>query len=350
MNAKQYRVGIVGAGMVGERLVEVLVQRRFPVSELRIMATSARRQEFAGRAYDVIAASEDAFDGLDVALFAGTEGESGASKLYGWKAVEKGAFVVDNGGDFRMDPRVPLVVPEINAEAMRGHQGFIANPNCSTVQMVMALAPLHRAARLRRVVVSTYQSVSGTGRPGVRALREQALAAARGAKADLGPYPHPIYSNVIPQVGRLRETYPGYYTEEAKMIEETRKILGCPDLPVTATCARVPVECCHSEAINAEFEREISVEEARELLSAAEGVVLQDDPDASIYPIAVAAAGTDAVYVGRIRKDPSQPNTLDLWCVSDNVRKGAALNAVQIVEKAIEMDLLARPRSAARPG
>jgi len=340
MSAKKYRVGIVGAGMVGERLVEVLLERRFPLGELRIMATSARRQEFAGREYDVIAASEDAFDGLDVALFAGTEGESGASKLYGWAAVEKGVFVVDNGGDFRMDTRVPLIVPEVNAEAMRGHQGFIANPNCSTIQMVVALAPLHRAARLRRVVVSTYQAVSGTGRPGVRALREQTRAAAGGGTMDLGPYPHPIYNNVIPQVGKLRETYPGYYTEEVKMIEESRKILGCPDLPLTATCARVPVECCHSEAINAEFEREVSVEEARELLARSEGVVVQDDPGESEYPLAIEAAGKDAVYVGRIRKDPSRANALDLWVVSDNVRKGAALNAVQIVEKAIEMGLL----------
>jgi aspartate-semialdehyde dehydrogenase len=326
--------------MVGERLVEVLLQRQFPLAELRIMATSARRQEFAGRPYDVIAASEDSLDGLDVALFAGTEGKSGASKLYGWKAAEKGVFVVDNGGDFRMDKRVPLIVPEINAEAMRGHQGFIANPNCSTVQMVMVLAPLHRAARLRRVVVSTYQSVSGTGRPGVRALREQMQASADGGKAGLGPYPHPIYNNVIPQVGKLKETYPGYYTEEVKMIEETRKILGCADLPLTATCVRVPVECCHSEAINAEFEREVSVEEARELLSRSEGVELQDDPEASQYPLAIEAAGKDAVYVGRIRKDPSRANALDIWCVSDNVRKGAALNAVQIVEKAVEMELL----------
>lgn len=340
MSDGECRVGVVGAGMVGERLVEVLLQRRFPMAELRIMATSARRQEFAGRPYDVVAASEDAFDGLDVALFAGTEGESGASKLYGWKAVEKGAFVVDNGGDFRMDERVPLVVPEVNAHALRRHQGFVANPNCSTIQMVMALAPLHRAARLRRVVVSTYQSVSGTGRPGVRALREQRQAAAHGGQADLGPYPHVMYNNVIPQVGSLKGRYAGYYSEEVKMIEETRKILECPDLPVTATCVRVPVENCHSESINAEFERDISVEEARELLSRFEGLVVVDEPEQSRYPLAADATGQDAVYVGRVRKDPSRPNTLDLWCVADNVRKGAATNAVQIVEKAVQMGLL----------
>ncbi|NLW49266.1 MAG: aspartate-semialdehyde dehydrogenase [Candidatus Brocadiaceae bacterium] len=335
-----YAVGIVGAGMVGEILVEVLEERGFPVRALRIMATSARRQVFGGRERDVIAASPEAFEGLDIALFAGTEGESGASRLYGWPAAEQGILVIDNGGDFRMDPRVPLIVPEVNAEAMRGHQGFIANPNCSTIQMVAALAPLHRAAGLRRVVVSTYQAVSGTGRAGVRALQQQAQAAPAGGEADTGPYPHPIYGNVLPQVGSLKEHCPGYYSEEIKMIEETRKIFGCPDLGVSATCARVPVQNGHSEAINAEFEREISVEEARRLLAGFPGIRVVDDPAASQYPTAREVSGRDEVFVGRIRKDPSRPNCLDLWCVADNVRKGAALNAVQIAEKAVEMGLL----------
>lgn len=335
-----YRTGVVGAGLVGERLVEVLQERRFPVEELRVVATSARRQVLAGQEREVIAASEGAFEGLDIALFAGTEGESGASKLYGWKAVEKGAFVVDNGGDFRMDDRVPLVVPEVNAEAMRAHQGLIANPNCSTIQMVMALAPLHREAGLRRVVVSTYQSVSGVGGAGVGALSAQRKAAAHGGEADGGPFSHPIYNNVIPEIGSLRDRFPGYYSEEVKMIEETRKILDLPDLPITATCVRVPVESGHGEAINAEFEHPISVEEARELLASVEGVVVVDEPDRSRYPLPADASGKDAVYVGRIRQDPSNPNALDIWCVSDNLRKGAALNAVQIAEKAIEMGLL----------
>jgi aspartate-semialdehyde dehydrogenase len=340
MSDRKFSVGVVGAGVVGERLVEVLEQRAFPVSELRIMATSRRVQEFAGRERQVVAAEEDAFDGLDVALFAGTEGESGASRLFGWKAVEKGAFVVDNGGDFRMDERVPLVVPEVNADAMRRHQGFIANPNCSTIQMVVALAPLHRAARLRRVVVSTYQAVSGTGRAGIRALEGQHKAALQGGEADFGPYPHAIYNNCIPEIGSLKGQVPGYFTEEIKMMAETRKILGCPDLAVSATCVRVPVLNGHSEAINAEFEEPISAEEARELLSQAEGVVVLDDPAASQYPLAADASGRDAVYVGRIRKDPSRANALDLWCVADNIRKGAALNAVQIVEKAVQMELV----------
>ena len=340
MGSRQYRVGVVGAGMVGEELVRVLEQRRFPASELRIMARSSREQEMAGKLRQVIETREDTFEGLDVALFAGTEGASGASQLYGWSAAAKGVFVVDNGADFRMDQRVPLVVPEVNAEAMRDHQNFIANPNCSTIQMVVALAPLHRAAGIRRIVVSTYQAVSGTGRDGVRALAQQRRAAGHGKEAENGPYAHPIFDNCIPEIGSLKDTIPGYYSEEIKMVLETRKILGCPELAVSATCVRVPVAMSHSEAINVEFQQDISAEEAREILSQAAGVVVLDDPGGHSYPLAADAAGTDPVYVGRIRKDPSQPNTLDLWCVADNIRKGAALNAVQIVETAIEMDLL----------
>jgi len=340
MSDREYRVGVVGAGMVGRRLVGVLEDRGFPMAELRIMATSSRRQTMAGRERDVIETTDDAFDGLDIALFAGTEGETGASQLFGWKAVEKGVFVVDNGNDFRMDERVPLVIPEVNADAMRAHQGFISNPNCSTIQMVMALEPLRAAAGLKRVVVSTYQAVSGTGRAGVAALDEQRRAAQIGDTAGLGPYPHPIYDNCIPQVGSLKDCFPGYYSEEIKMIAETRKILGEPDLAVTATCVRVPVAIGHSETINVELGRDVSVEEARELLSAFPGVVVMDEPDESVYPLAAQASGSYDVFVGRIRRDPSQPNTLDLWCVADNLLKGAASNTVQIAETAVEMGLV----------
>ncbi|MCD6416161.1 MAG: aspartate-semialdehyde dehydrogenase [Planctomycetes bacterium] len=340
MSDKEYNVAVVGAGLVGRRLVSILEQRRFPMAELRILATSSRRQEIAGRERQVIEACDEAFEGVDIALFAGTEGETGASRLYGWKAVENGVFVVDNGGDFRMDDRVPLVIPEVNSRALFSHKGFIANPNCSTIQMVMALAPLHLAAGLKRVVVSTYQAVSGTGQAGARALQQQREAAVHGGDLDLGPYPHPIVNNAIPQVSGLRERFPGYYNEEIKMIEETRKIFDYPHLPVTATCVRVPVENSHSEAINAEFERPLTVQEARELLEAFDGVVVVDDPARSLYPLAADADGEDAVYVGRIRIDPSRPNTLDLWCACDNLRKGAALNTVQIAEKAVEMGLL----------
>ena len=338
--SKRYKVGIVGAGLVGEELVRVLEQRRFPMGELRVLARSDRVQEIAGSDRQVVQASPEAFDGLDIALFAGTEGAAGASKLYGWGAVEKGVFVIDNGNDFRMDERVPLVVPEVNAEALRKHQGFVSNPNCSTIQMVVALAPLHLAARIRRVVVSSYQAVSGTGRGGVQALTQQRAAAASGGEFELGPYPHPIYNNCIPEIGGLKDDFPGYFSEEVKMILETRKILGCLDLAVTATCVRVPVANGHSESINVELERELSVEQARKLLAEAPGVEVVDDPAGHLYPLAAEASGKDAVYVGRIRKDPSRANALSLWCVSDNIRKGAALNAVQIAEKAIEMDLL----------
>jgi len=340
LSKASYKVGVVGAGLVGEELVRVLEQRSFPMAELRVMARSERSQRIAGKERQVVVACHEAFEGLDIALFAGTEGESGASQIYGWEAVGSGVFVVDNGSDFRMDERVPLVVPEVNPEALRRHRGFVSNPNCSTIQMVVALAPLHRAARIRRVVVSTYQAVSGTGLPGVRALAQQRDAAAKGAAPELGPYPHPIYDNVIPEIGALKDKFPGYYNEEVKMILETRKILDCPDLAITATCVRVPVAMSHSEAINVEFERDISPEEARRILAEAPGVTVVDDPKASRYPLAADAAGEDAVYVGRIRRDPSRANALDLWCVSDNIRKGAALNTVQIAEKAIEMGLL----------
>ncbi len=340
MTDREYRVGVVGAGMVGRRLVAVLEQTGFPMSELRIMATSARRQEIAGKEREVIETTEDAFDGLDIALFAGTEGESGASRLFGWKAVERGVLVIDNGNDFRMDERVPLVIPEVNADAMGEHQGFIANPNCSTIQMVMALAPLHRRAGLKRVVVSTYQAVSGTGRAGVRALEQQRRAAAEGGEFEFGPYPCAIYDNCIPQVGSLKDEVPGYYSEEIKMIQETRKILGCPDLAVSATCVRAPVSNSHSEAINAEFERPLSPEEARDILGKAEGVVVVDEPAESRYPLAADATGVDPVFVGRIRRDPSEPNALDMWCVADNLRKGAALNTVQIAWEAVRRGLV----------
>lgn len=340
MSSNGYRVGVVGVGMVGEELIRVLEERDFPAEELRILARSGRTEELAGRERRVLAASEEQFEGLDLVLFAGTEGEKGASQLYGWHAVEQGAFVIDNGNDFRMDDRVPLVVPEVNAEAMKEHRGFVANPNCSTIQMVVALAPLHREAEIRRIVVSTYQSVSGSGRDGVRALESQRKAAAEGGSPELGPYPYPIYDNVIPHVGSLKDEFPGYYSEEVKMIRETRKILEAPHLPVTATCVRVPVRKSHGEAINVELSRDLSVDEARSILADAPGVEVIDCPEEAGYPLPTEAGEEDAVYVGRIRKDPSRPATLDLWCVADNIRKGAALNAVQIAERAIEMNLM----------
>ncbi|MFP4176475.1 MAG: aspartate-semialdehyde dehydrogenase [Candidatus Brocadiia bacterium] len=340
MSSREYTVGVVGAGLVGQKLVEILEERSFPMDELRIMARSRRKQDIAGRERQVVAACDEAFDGLDIALFAGTEGESGASQLYGWNAVEKGVLVIDNGKDYRMDPRVPLVVPEVNARAIEDNEGFIANPNCSTIQMVVALAPLHEAAGLKRVVVSTYQSVSGTGRSGVRALDAQRKAAVEGGEAENGPYPHPIYDNCIPEIGSLSDEFAGYYSEEIKMVRETRKIMDLPELPLTATCVRVPVSMSHGEVVNVELENALSAEETREILREAEGVRVVDDPAGSRYPLAAEAAGEDPVYVGRIRRDPSRDNALDMWCVADNIRKGAALNTIQIAERAVELGVV----------
>jgi len=337
---KKYSVVVVGIGLVGTRILQVLRERKFPVSSVKVLARTARTETVDGVDYPVVPASAEAFDGADIALFAGTEGAKGASQLYGWEAVKRGCVVIDNGDDFRMDPRVPLVIPEVNPEALRQSQGLISNPNCSTIQMVVALAPLHRAARIRRIVVTTFQSVSGTGGAAVAELERQVRDVPAGKPARPEQYPHPIFGNVIPQVSTLKEIYPGYYGEEIKMIRETRKILSEPDLAVTATCARVPVALAHSEAINVEFEGKLSADRAREILAASPGVIVVDDPAKSRYPMPLDAAGRDEVFVGRIREDPSRANTLDLWCVADNIRKGAATNAIQIAEKVIEMKLL----------
>jgi len=338
--ARNYSVAVVGIGAVGAEMLKVLNQRQFPAKSIRVLARSARAEEIAGRTYQVTETNVDAFNGVDIAIFAGTEGAKGASQLFGWQAVAKGALVIDNGDDFRMDPRVPLVVPECNAEALRQHKGFIANPNCSTIQMVVALAPLHRVARVRRIVVSSYQAVSGTGRQAIDELQKQTSALEKGQEPKAEVYPHRIAFNLFPHIGRPSDEMPGYYTEEVKMRRETRKILGDPDIQVSATCVRVPVFNAHSEAVNVQFEKKMTAAEAREILKSAPGVVVIDDPARAAYPMPLMASGTDPVYVGRIRDDASAPNCLDLWCVSDNIRKGAALNAVQIAEKMIQMGLI----------
>ena len=337
---KRYNVAVVGIGAVGSEMLKVLHQRDFPAESIRILARSSREEEIDGRTYQVVAASVDAFEGIDIALFAGTEGSKGASQTYGWEAVKKGCLVVDNGDDFRMDPRVPLVIPEVNAEHLRDHQGFVANPNCSTIQMVTALAPLHRAARIRRVVLSSYQAVSGTGRAAIQELQAQVMAYAEGRTPQAEVYPHQIAFNCLPHIGSLKDDMPGYTSEELKARRETRKILGDPDIAVTATCVRVPVFNGHSEAINVQFHNPLSAGEARQILREAPGVEVVDDMPNARYPTSLDASGNDPVYVGRIRNDASAPNCLDLWVVADNIRKGAALNAVQIAEKMIEMNLI----------
>ena len=313
-----YTVAVVGAGLVGERLVAELRHREFPMKELRVLARSARRAVLAGETFEVGVAEPEAFEGVDYALFAGTEGEKGAAVQLAREAIARGAVVIDNGSDFRLDPEVPLVVPEVNAEALRDHTGMIANPNCSTIQMVVSLAPLSLEFGLRKVVVSTYQAVSGAGRGGVEALesgREDA-------------FPKPIMGNAIPLIGGVGED--GYTTEEKKMREESRKILSLPDLPVFATAVRIPVHTGHAESLYVETEREVSLPEVLEVLREAPGVSFSGDPTA--FPTPLEAAGEPDVFVGRVRVEG---NVIEYWCVSDNLLKGAATNAVQIAESLV---------------
>ena len=331
----EFRVAVVGAGAVGEEMVRVLNQRNFPMSSLSIFARSTRKQVIDDREYDVVETTPDAFDSVDIAFFAGTEGSKGASRLFGWEAVNRGCFVIDNGDDFRMDPRVPLMVPEVNPEAMDSHQGFIANPNCSTIQMVHALAPLHKLAGLKRIVVSTFQSVSGTGGAAIKELEQQVQDYVAGKDIVAEQYAYQILFNVIPQISSLKDEYEGYYGEEIKMIKETRKIFGIDNLAVSATCVRVPVFRAHSESVNVEFHKQISAGAARKALANWPGIEVIDDPANASYPMPLFAGHNDPTYVGRIRQDSCNPNTLDLWVVADNIRKGAALNAVQIAELAV---------------
>ena len=337
---KKYRVGLVGIGAVGTEIIKVLRQRNFPASEIRILARSTREETVAGETFQVVEASAEAFDGLDIALFAGTEGSKGASKLYGWEAVARGCIVIDNGDDYRMDARVPLVIPEINAEALAGHQGLIANPNCSTVITLMGLAPLHRVVPIKRVTAVTFQSVSGTGRAAVDELDQQARGWAAGRTLEPSVYPRQIVFNVLPQIGGPKAEMPGYTSEEAKLLFESRKILSAPELRVAATCVRVPVFYAHSVALHVEFSGPMSPERAREILTQAPGVRVRDDLAKSEYPTPLDVQDGDDVQVGRIRNDPSVENGLALWVVGDNIRKGAAQNAVQIAEELIRRKLI----------
>ena len=330
-----YRVAIVGIGTVGSEMVKILRERNFPADEIRILARSERDEEVAGELFHVVAASPEAFEGLDYAFFAGTEGAKGASQRYGWEAVARGVTVIDNGDDFRMDDRVPLVIPEVNSGALDHHEGFIANPNCSTIVALMALGPLHGAARIRRFVVSTYQSVSGTGRNAILELKKQAQAYARGEELTAEVYPHQILFNILPHIGSLKPQLPGYTSEEAKMLFETRKIFDDREIRVSATCVRVPVFYGHAEAINVEFEHPVDPQEAHDILAAAPGVRVVDDMAANVYPLPIDAAGKDDVLVGRIRSDDSVRNGLALFVAGDNIRKGAALNAIQIAEELV---------------
>ena len=334
---KVYKVAIVGAtGMVGQEFIKVLEQRRFPVSSIHLYASdrSAGKKMFVGhQEIEVKETSAESFQHIDIALFsAGAE----ISRHFSPIAAKAGALVVDNSAAFRMDPKVPLVVPEVNVEDIEWHKGIIANPNCSTIQMVVALYPLHKVNPIKRIVVSTYQSVSGTGLAAMEELTTQAKLVLEGQNVVPHVYPHQIAFNLLPEIDVFLDS--GYSKEEQKMLEETRKIMHADEVAVSATCVRVPVFISHSEALHVEFANPMSPDEARRILAEAPGVKVLDDPNVSLYPQPWLAAGTDEVYVGRIRTDVSQSNGLVMWVVSDNLRKGAALNAVQIAEEAVKRD------------
>jgi aspartate-semialdehyde dehydrogenase len=337
---KRYKTAVVGAGMVGKKMVEILLERNFPCEDIKVLATREREEKIAGKIFKVEKTTENSFDNIDISFFAGTEGEKGASKIFGWQAVEKGSIVIDNGSDFRMDDRVPLVIPEVNPEHLKNHRGFISNPNCSTIQLVLAVFPLHKEYKLKKIISSTYQAVSGSGKKAVSELENQIQSYVKNTEVTNEVYPHQIAFNVIPEIGSLSESYPGYFTEEVKMIEETRKILENGEIKISATCVRVPVFNSHSESVTVQFEKEPSVETAKQLLNSFPGIKVIDEPEKSSYPTALMASGKDKVYAGRIRKNTALENALDMWVVSDNIRKGAALNAVQVAESLIEQNLI----------
>ena len=324
---KLYNVAVVGVGAVGEELLRVLSERNFPIRKLKVFARSARQINVDGNSYDVEAINPDGFEGVDIALFAGTEGEKGASVTYAPEAVKRGAVVIDNGADFRMDPDVPLVVPEVNPKDAKKYRkkGIIANPNCSTIQMVVALGPLHKEFKLKRIIASTYQAVSGAGRSAIKQLKDEL----EGRNPEVKAFVHKIAMNVIPQIGSFGEY--DYTSEEWKMVKETHKILHNNKIKISSTTVRVPVRTGHSEAIYIELKKDASLDQVRNLLKDSPGIELIDDSKEN-YPLPIDSEGKDAVYVGRIRQDPYVKNAFWLWVVSDNLRKGAALNAIQIAE------------------
>ena len=333
-------VAVAGAtGAVGREMLNVLAERNFPATSVVALASSRSAGNKVPYGDDELVVQEmtrESFRGVNLALFSA----GGATSLeYAPHAVASGCVVVDNSSAWRMDERCPLVVPEVNPHALEEHNGIIANPNCSTIQMVVALKPLHAAAVIRRVVVATYQAVSGTGQKGVAELESQVRHLFNGREPEIKAYPHRIAFNCLPHIDVFLDNE--YTKEEMKMVLETAKIMEDPDIRVTATCVRVPVFYGHSESINIETAKKLTAREARAVLATAPGVQVYDNPAQNMYPMPVDAAGEDAVFVGRIREDETVPNGLNLWVVADNVRKGAALNAVQIAEELMERDLIA---------
>jgi aspartate-semialdehyde dehydrogenase len=325
----------------------LLDERQFPLSELRLLASprsAGTTLAFKGEDLTVEAVSDRAFDGIDIVL---ASAGGSTSKAWAQKAIAAGAVVIDNSSAFRMEPDVPLIVPEVNPEAAAQHQGLIANPNCTTILMAVALWPLHQHQPIQRIVASTYQSASGAGARAMEEVKAQAQAILADETPPTEHFPYPLAFNLFPHNSPLTDA--GYCQEEMKMVNETRKIFGVPDLRVTATCVRVPVLRAHSEAINIEFAQPFSVERARQAIAQAPGVELLENWDANYFPMPIDASGKDDVLVGRIRQDLSHPNSLELWLCGDQIRKGAALNAVQIAELLIERGWLRSPAAQGQP-
>ena len=343
------RVGVLGAtGAVGSTILEVLAERDFPADEVVPLASersAGRKVAFGDDKLEIRALSDESIQGLDLVL---SSAGGAVSSEWAPRIVEAGAVVVDNTSFFRMHDDVPLVVAEVNPDAVQAHRGIVANPNCTTMQMVVALAPIQREAGIERLVVSTYQSVSGTGRNAIEELREQSRSVLDGKEVEPDVFPHQVAFNVLPQVETFKDG-DDYTTEERKVMAETRKIFGVgeDELKISATCVRVPVVTGHSESVNVQTRRDLSAEECRELLAGAPGIVVVDSPADGVYPLAIDVAGRDEVLVGRIRRDPSHERCLNMWVVGDNLRKGAATNAVQVAELLHERDLVRVPERAA---
>jgi aspartate-semialdehyde dehydrogenase len=337
--SKRLNVAVVGAtGMVGQAMLSILAERHFPSAHIKALASERSKGltvHYNGSSLTIEPIDEKAFKGVDVALFAAS---SDIALMYGPVAVEAGALVIDNSSAWRMKENVPLVVPEVNREDIRDNEGIIANPNCCAIPLTVILNPLKKAVGLERVLVSTYQSASGAGRALVDELEEQTKAIADGTEVQVVVYPYQLAYNVVP--GGWRPEPDGYNEEEVKIVNETRKILHLADLPIAATCVRVPVPVGHGESVFLETREKITADEARTLFGSSPGIIVEDDPHARLYPTPHHVAGKDEVYVGRIRNDPSSDRGLALWLVSDNLRKGAALNAVQIAEHALDMGVI----------
>lgn len=331
----RYNVAIVGAsGAVGNVMRKILEERNFPVKSLKLLASyrsAGKKLEFKGEEITIEELTKDSFDDVDIVL---ASAGATVSKRFMPTAVEKGCVVIDNTSAFRMEPDIPLVVPEVNPDAAFKHNGLIANPNCSTIQMVVALKPLHDAAKIKRIVVSTYQSVSGAGQKAVNELRQQSIDILNEVPFKCEKFPYQIAFNALPQIDVFLEN--DYTKEEMKMVNETRKIMEDDSIRITATAIRIPVFYAHSESVNIETEKKLTADEARKILSDAPGVTLVDDPDKQLYPLATEATGKDDTFVGRVREDISIENGLDMWVVSDNLRKGAALNSIQLAELLVE--------------